>query len=266
MIDDQKFLERIFAHYGYDFRQYSSTMVSRQITHCMMRMNFSCPAELLQRMLDDSRIFTAFFGRLSISVSTMFRDPEVYKKLRKDVLPILATYPIIRIWSAGIAGGQEIYSLAILLHEAGLYHRSLIYATDFNPALVRQAKMGAFPLNNLGEFTKNYIESGGREEFSKYYTTTAQHATIIPELKNNLIFSTHNLAMDGVFNEFHLIVCRNVVIYFNETLTNQVLNLFNLSLAKRGFLWMGRKEQLQFYKSGRFYEKFGGRERIYRKV
>ncbi|MBF0427744.1 MAG: protein-glutamate O-methyltransferase CheR [Magnetococcales bacterium] len=264
-VPEEGFLNAILEHYGYDFNQYHQEMVGRQIGHCLQRMGLTTQEQLLEKLLSDATIFQAFLGRLSVSVSTMFRDPEIYNVVRRLVLPRLATYPRIRIWTAGIANGQEVYSLAILLWEAGLYQRSTIYATDLNATLVRQAQRGRFPLERMAEFTRNYWMSGGREEFSRYYVTTQEACHIIPALKQNIVFSTHNLAMDWVFNEFQWIVCRNVIIYFNQELTERVLQLFNGSLSEQGMLWLGSKERIRFYRHGCYFEPMGEEKSIFYK-
>ncbi|MBF0281241.1 MAG: protein-glutamate O-methyltransferase CheR [Zetaproteobacteria bacterium] len=258
--------DAVFSAYGYDFRDYHPASASRRIALVMKSMKITDIDQFIARLIADRLVLQAMLESLSINVTAMFRDPVVYKFLREQVLPRLATYPHIRIWSAGVAGGAEAYSLAIMLKEAGLYERSLIYATDFNAAVLKQAQHGVFALRDMAKYTQNYIEAGGTESFSNYYTTTPHLAHIDPSLKERIIFSTHNLATDGGFNEFHLIMCRNVMIYFNAKLTERALQMFNESLVHFGYLCLGTKENLKFQHAAQFFEPVTHRLKVYKKV
>ncbi|MGN7610497.1 CheR family methyltransferase [Magnetococcales bacterium HHB-1] len=259
-------VEAVQAQYGYDFRHYNISSLGRRIKWTMSQSNIDSLQQFQLRILEDPSLLRLLIRNLSINVTTMFRDPLAFLYLRENVLPVLATYPYIRIWCAGIATGEEAYTMAILLQEENLYHRALIYATDFNPAVVQHAINGRFDLERIADYTRNYIQSGGKTAFSKYYQTTTGFAHMSPELRKNIIFSTHNLVTDGIFNEFHLILCRNVLIYFNEQLTEQVISLFRESLAMRCFLFLGKKEQLQRRGVGQFFESVGSNTNIYCKL
>lgn len=258
--------DEIYQIYGQDFRNYSRSSMGRRVLVTMSQHKITDFERFLKQVTVDPELFHDLMKNLSINVTAMFRDPWVYRYLREKVIPTLATYPHIRIWSAGMARGAEPWSLAILLHEAGLGDRSLIYATDFNPAVVRQASHGVCPLENMAQYTQNYITAGGTRAFSRYYSTTEQLAHLDPKLKQNIVFSAHNLATDGVFNEFHLILCRNVLIYFDEILTDRVLHLFHDSLAHRGFLTLGSKECLRFHHAGRYFETLHDKYKVFRRL
>ncbi|HSW67823.1 MAG TPA: CheR family methyltransferase [Bacteroidales bacterium] len=202
---------------------------------------------------------------LSINVTEMFRDPEFFKKVRSEVAPILQTYPRVNIWHAGCATGEEVYSMAILLHEEDLLRRSQLYATDFNNMVLRKAKEGVYPISAIKEYTANYQKSGGKASFSDYYTARYNSVLIHSLLKHNLVFAMHNLALDGPFAEAHMIVCRNVLIYFNRVLQNKVIGTFTESLLPGGILCLGSKEDLQFSDHYRFFSTVDPVHKIYRK-
>ncbi len=258
-------LKMINTEFGYDFLSYKIESVEKRISMFLVQENFSSIAILKEELLKDPRIFERLIAKISISVSTMFRDPVVYRLMQGKVLPILATYPRIRVWSAGTGSGEEAYSIAILLKEANLYQRSLIYATDINPMVLEKAHKGIYDLDRVSEFTSNYLTAGGRESFSKYYTTSNRYAQIAPELRDNIVFATHNLAQDSVFNEFHLIVCRNVLIYFNKVLKDRTLTLMSNSLCERGYLCLGSGEELRYSKVGLYFETLDKKNKLYRK-
>lgn len=237
----QQLTSRVYELYGHDFRGYSSGTMQRQIEHTMAKYQYHDFDTFLQD-LDSPNIFACLFDRLSINVTAMFRNPQVFAYLRQEVIPKLAQNQHIRIWCAGVATGEEAWSLAILLKEAGLLHRSLIYATDFNTQVLAQAKTGEVRLSAMADYTKNYINSGGENSFSSYYTTNDTHAQFDPSLADSIIFAAHNLVTDKVFNEFHLILCRNVLIYFNPQLTHEALQVFNNSLVSGGYLLLGDQE------------------------
>ena len=197
-------------------------------------------------VVHDELYFNHFLEEVTVNVTEMFRDPIFFKSLRENVLPHLKTYPLIRIWHAGCSTGEEVYSLAILLKEEGLLERTLLYATDINQHVLEAAQSGAFSIESMTEYTRNYIKSGGKKDFSSYYSAKYGKAIFSSELKNRMVFSTHNLVTDQSFNEFNLIVCRNVLIYFNPLLQNKVVNLFNDSLSESGHLALGSKESIRF--------------------
>lgn len=211
----EKFLQEIYDKYEYDFFNYKRDSLAQRIRSFMELKNITGFDELSKNISGNPELFSQLIGKMTISVTSMFRDPETFSFLRKKILPVLATYPHIRIWSAGTGTGEEAYSLAILLMEENLYHRSLIYATDINPLVLKKAQKGVYPLCQMNKYTNNYINAGGKETFSTYFKTTCRYAKIVPELKQNIVFAVHNLTTDSVFNEFQLIMCRNVIIYFN---------------------------------------------------
>jgi chemotaxis protein methyltransferase CheR len=203
---------------------------------------------------------------LSVNVTSMFRDPSFYRTFRERVIPHLRTYPFIRIWHAGCSTGEEVYSMAILLKEEGIYERSRIYATDMSVDALRSAREGIFPLSSMKEYTNNYLQAKGKRVFSDYYTAQYDGALFDASLKMNVVFSEHNLVTDGSFNEFHVVLCRNVMIYFNRTLQERVHNLIFDSLVNFGVLGLGNKESLRFTPKEELYEPFDENDRLYRKV
>lgn len=259
-------LNAIREKYGYDFRQYTLSTLARRIEWTMLIAHCDDLQQFEQRIVQDPILLGELVKNMSINVTSMFRDPHKFRDLVQDVFPILATYPHIRIWSAGVSSGEEAYSLAILLQEAGLYERSLIYATDFNPAVLQHAFRGEIPLNRMGDYTRNYLAAGGKRAFSKYYTASDKSAHISEELKSNIVFSTHNLVTDGIFNEFHLILCRNVLIYFDTNLMDQIVSSMRKSLALRCFLFLGDKERLLKDGEASFFEQFSKTANIYRAI
>ena len=261
----ENLLQAIHDKYGYDFFNYKRESIIRRIRSFMDLVSIPHVNEFQNRVLEDSELFVQLVRRITISVTSMFRDPKVFLFLRNNVFPILATYPHIRIWSVGTGTGEEAYSLAIILKEENLYHRALIYATDINPIVLEKAHNGRYSLDRIAKYTKNYIAAGGKEAFSKYYTTTSRYANIILELKQNIVFATHNLTHDSMFNEFQLIVCRNVLIYFNKELTNNVFKLFNKSLCERGYLCLGSAEDLRFHSVERYFQCMDQEAKVYRK-
>ncbi|MCP4994006.1 MAG: protein-glutamate O-methyltransferase CheR, partial [Gammaproteobacteria bacterium] len=232
-------LDGVYKRYGYDFRDYAQGTRMRQIRERMRKEELNSVTGLLERVLHDSQCMARLVSDLSITVSQMFRDPELFKALRDNILQLLETYPFIRIWHAGCANGEEVYSLAILLHEEGLLSRCRIYATDMNEAAVLQAQRGIFPLKQMQAYTQNHLAAGGIGSFSDYYTAKYDHAIFRPWLRENIVFSQHNLTTDGTFNEFNIIFCRNVMIYFNKVLQDRVHQLFYESLTRLGYLILG---------------------------
>jgi chemotaxis protein methyltransferase CheR len=251
--------------YGYDFNDYSKASLKRRIDRLLAIDKFPSFAEFRYRIKNDEQYLKRFVEEITVNVTEMFRDTTFYKTLRTEVLPVLATYPLIRIWHAGCSTGEEVYSMAILLQEANLLHKSLLYATDINPDVLEKAKTGIFPLSEIKQYSANYIEAGGKQEFSSYYTTRYDKAIFDKNLATKMIFATHNLVSDRSFNEFQLILCRNVMIYFEKDLQDKVLHLFDQSLEKLGFLCLGAKETLRFSGIVPRYKQIG-KERIWRKV
>jgi chemotaxis protein methyltransferase CheR len=239
-------LEAIFQRYGYDFRHYARASVKRRVQRIMEKSGCARISEVIPRLLYDEAFSQTAIQEFSVSVTEMFRDPEFYRALRQIVVPYLKTYPYIRVWHAGCAMGEEVYSMAILLQEEGLYERSTIFATDFNEAVLDKAREGIYALRNIRQYTLNYMSAGGTRSFGDYYHAKYESAIMNPTLKSRITFASHNLATDGVFGELQVIFCRNVLIYFDRELQNRVLGLFAESLAPGGFLCLGSKETLQY--------------------
>jgi chemotaxis protein methyltransferase CheR len=259
-------LEGVFRHYGYDFRDYAPSSVRRRLRYLMLSESLTSISALTDRLMQDPAWLDRLLAAFSINVSAMFRDPSFYSALRQKLVPILRTYPFVRIWHAGCSTGEEVYSTAILLHETGLYDRCRVYATDINEAALRKARDGIYPLTAMKAYTANYIQAGGTSAFSEYYTAEYDNAIFRPWLRRNIVFAQHNLAMDTSFNELHLIICRNVMIYFNRALQNRVIDLFSASLVRLGFLCLGSKESLRGTGGEAAYDVLDADERIYRKV
>jgi chemotaxis protein methyltransferase CheR len=257
-------LEGVYRQYGYDFRDYAMASVRRRVRHLMREEGLATISGLQEKVLHDSRALQRFVVTLSVNVTSMFRDPTFYKALRERVVPLLRTYPKVRIWHAGCATGEEAYSFAIVLEEEGLYDRCQIYATDMNESVLKTAAAGEVPLRGMRENTANYIRSGGRRAFASFYTAVDDRAVLHPSLRRNINFAQHNLVTDRSFNEFNVVFCRNVLIYFNRQLQDRVHRLFYQSLVRFGFLALGSKETVQFTPHQSAYEDLG--ERIYRKV
>ncbi len=258
--------ELLLDQTGVDFREYSASSLRRRVVLTMVDEHLSSPDELKFWLSSDSLFAQRMLKRMTLPVTSMFRDPQFFRAVRDRVVPVLRTYPFIRVWVAGCSTGQEAYSVSILLREAGLNTRSRIYATDLSPEIVDRAREGVFPLAVMREYTRNYQESGGSAEFSDYYTADSELALMHPLLRENVVFAAHNLASDSSFNEFHLILCRNVMIYFNRELQARVHALFRASLATFGYLGLGRSETLRFSTIEYCFEDVAARERIYRKI
>ncbi len=259
-------LTDVLELYGYDFTDYSRASLKRRIGRLISLDRFPSFAEFRFRVRSDESYLRRFVEQITVNVTEMFRDPVFYQNLRTQVLPILATYPLIRIWHAGCSTGEEVYSLAILLKEANLLHKSLQYATDLNPDVLEKARKGFFPLSQMKSYSENYILSGGKTDFSTYYTAKYDFAKFDETLKEKMIFATHNLVSDRSFNEFQLILCRNVMIYFDRSLQDHVLSLFDQSLEPLGFLGLGSKETLRFSEVARKFKQLEPREKIWRKI
>lgn len=269
MISDEEYvslLHTIKDKHGHDFTEYSEASLRRRIKRFMLLEKLTEPKQLEKKLLKEDLFFESFIQELTVNFTAMFRDPKFFKSLKKNVFTRLATYPYIKIWVAGCSTGEEVYSLAILLKEANLYQRSLIYATDINTKSLQIAKEGIYPISTMKEYATGYIKSGGSKDFSDYYNAKYDSVLMDKGLRENIVFATHNLAVDKSFNEFHLIICRNVLIYFNGDLQNKVINLFYESLADLGFLGLGEKESLLFSDKIKHFEKTDSREKIYMKI
>jgi chemotaxis protein methyltransferase CheR len=258
--------EAIYLQYSYDFRDYSGASQKRRLLQAMA--HFECPtvAALQTLVLKDATLFMELLQYLTIPVSEMFRDPAFFLALRQKVIPVLQTYPSLKIWIAGCSTGEEVYSLAILLREEGLLERSLIYATDINPQALDRARRGIFTLGSIKGHTANYQQAGGKQAFSDYYSAAYDAAIFDPSLRENVTFSDHSLATDSVFSETQLVLCRNVLIYFNRSLQDRALGLFHESLCHRGFMALGSKESIQFSDYAAHFEALDKPARIFRKL
>ncbi|WP_123039308.1 CheR family methyltransferase [Cohnella candidum] len=259
-------LEGIFRQYGYDFRNYAYTSVKRRVTHRLQLEGFDTATRLLDGVLHDPEMFHRLLGDLVIPVTEMFRDPETFQAFRDGIVPELRKLPYARIWHAGCSTGEEPYSMAILLEEEGLLDKTRIYGTDISEGALEQAKDGVMPLERMQLYTQNYQASGGKRAFSEYYVSDHGLVLMKPFLRKNIVFARHNLVTDRSFNEFQVIFCRNVMIYFDTVLREHVHRLFYESLAVGGFLVLGNKESISFTPMAERYEVFDDANRIYRKV
>ncbi|GAB3700272.1 protein-glutamate O-methyltransferase CheR [Spirosoma flavus] len=258
-------LNDLLEVHGYDFTHYARASLKRRINRLMVLDKFPSFAELRYRVKSDATYIKRFVEELTVNVTEMFRDPLFYKTLREDVLPTLAAKPFIRIWHAGCSTGEEVFSMAILLQETNLFHKSLLYATDLNPDVLEKARKGIFSLAPMKQYSENYLLSGGKNDFSSYYTAQYGYVKFKEELVKKMVFSTHNLVSDRSFNEFDLILCRNVLIYFDKALQERVLNLFDDSLGSLAYLALGAKETLKFSTLQSRYKQLS-REKIWRKI
>lgn len=265
-IEIQLLLEGVFRYYGFDFRNYALASLKRRIWKVISSENLTSISGLQEKVLHDPACLGRFLIGLSVNVTSMFRDPSFFLAFRSKVVPLLRTYPYIRLWCAGCSTGEEVYSMAILLQEEGLYHRCRIYATDMNEVVLKTAKGGIFPAGLMQEYTQNYLQAGGKQSFSEYYTAAYDNAIFRSSLKENIIFSAHNLVTDGSFNEFNVILCRNVLIYFNQTLQERVHKLLYESLCMFGVLGVGHKESLKLTPYEKHYEELENREKLYRRI
>lgn len=258
-------LDDVFEQYGYDFTGYSRASLKRRVLRLFALDKFDNFIAFRYRIRHDAVYFKRFIEQLTVNVTEMFRDPDFYRALRQKVLPQLSGEPFIRIWLAGCATGEEAYSMAILLKELHLLNKSLIYATDINPAVLEKAAQAMFPIGNMQQYSENYIAAGGTKDFSSYYHANYSLAKFNDDLKTKIIFSTHNLASDHSFNEFQLILCRNVLIYFDRGLQFKVLKLFDQSLSEGGYLALGSKETIAFSTIAPRFTRLD-REKIWRKA
>ncbi|MCJ8209073.1 protein-glutamate O-methyltransferase CheR [Mucilaginibacter sp. RS28] len=258
-------LSDLLELYGYDFTDYAKASLKRRLNRLFTLDRFPSFAELRYQVRNDAEYARRCVEQITVNVTEMFRDPAFYHALRTEVLPVLATYPFIRIWHAGCSTGEEVYSMAILLKEANLLHKSLLYATDINTQVLQKAATGIFPLSQMKQYSENYIASGGKEDFSSYYTASYNSAKFDEELSRRMVFSTHNLVSESSFNQFQLIMCRNVLIYFEKELQGRVFALFDESLEKLGYLAVGSKETIKFSPIANRYRQ-ESKEKIWRKI
>jgi len=259
-------LEGIYQHYGFDFRGYAPASLKRRLWRRAHAERVNSLSALQDRVLHDAAAMERLLADLSITVTSMFRDPAFFLAFRERVVPLLHTYPFMRIWNAGCSTGEETYSLAIILREEGLYDRVRLYATDLNDTVLDHARAGRFPLERMRDYTENYISAGGKESFSVYYEAEGDQARFDPALLDQVVFAQHNLVSDGAFNHFNVIVCRNVMIYFGKSLQNRVHEVFYESLEPFGVLALGHKESIRFTGHEGSYEELDAVEKLYRKV
>jgi len=265
-IEFELILQAIYQKYGYDFRDYAKASIRRRLRYRLSRSNLKTISEMQHKLLYDKKFFDTLFLDLTINVTEMFRDPSFFKTLREIVIPELSQQPFVKIWHAGCSSGEEIYSTAILLKENGMYESSLIYATDANDAALDKAKSGIFSVDKMKDYTVNYRKSGGLASFADYYTARYDNAIMDNSLKKNIVFSNHNLVTDSVFGEMDMIMCRNVLIYFNRELQDRVFRLFRDSLRPGGFLCLGSKETIRFSSYSDDFENVVENKKIYRKI
>jgi chemotaxis protein methyltransferase CheR len=258
-------LDAILNTYHYDFRHYSKASVRRRVSAAMRAMGAHSVGELCARIAEDRAAFSDLLDFMTVPVSDMFRNPEYFVALRERVVPVLRTYPSLKLWVAGCSTGEEVYSLAVVLHEEGLLQRSLIYATDINPRSLRRAEAGIYPLGRLKRFSENYRAAGGKRSLSEYYQARHGAALFDRQLKRQVVFSDHSLATDSVFAEVQLVSCRNVLIYFDKTLQERVLGLFSAALCRRGFLGLGARETLRFSSHAAGFVELSSEARIYQR-
>ncbi|WP_282295877.1 CheR family methyltransferase [Stenotrophomonas sp. PS02289] len=259
-------LEAVYQRYHYDFRDYALASLRRRMRHAMARFECANLGDLQHRLLSEPETFAQAMQFFTVQVSEMFRDPAYFKVLREHAIPVLRTYPSIKIWIAGCSSGEEVWSLAILLQEEGLLDRAIIYATDINPEALQAAEAGAFGLDRLAQFSRNYLAAGGTGSLSDYYSSGYGSVVFDRALKRNIVFADHSLATDTVFSEVHLVSCRNVLIYFQRALQDRAIGLFHEALVHKGFLGLGSKESLQFGEHADDFEACAREQRLYRKL
>lgn len=262
----RQLLEALYQRYHYDFRQYAAASVKRRLLQAITHFQCSSLAQLTQRVLDDENAFPRLLEYLTVQVSDLFRDPEFFLTLRKQVIPLLATYPSLKLWVAGCSTGEEAYSFAILLAEEGLLERTRIYATDINDGSLRKAQQGVYSLDRMKQFTMNHRSAGGHGSLSDYYHAAHGSAVMSPKLKQHITFADHSLATDSMFSEVQLVSCRNVLIYFDKVLQDRALGLFNDALCRRGFLCLGTKESVRFSAYAHRFQELSSEQKIYRRV
>lgn len=264
-IEIQLLLEALYQNYHYDFRHYARASIKRRLVQARNQLGFGSFSAMQADILHDPSMLPRLLDYLTVQVSEMFRDPSYYRALRETVIPHLKTYPSLKVWVAGCSNGEELYSLAILFREEGLERKTLFYATDINPAALRAAEAGIYPLDQIRTFTENHQKSGGRSSLSDYYTADYGRAVFDKSLRSQVVFSDHSLVTDAVFGEMHLISCRNVLIYFDRPLQDRAIALFRDSLARKGFLGVGSKESLRFSAHASAFSEFAREEKIYQR-
>jgi len=264
-IETQLLLDAVYLKYHYDFRGYAMASLKRRLQRAMEHFGCRSISALQERLLHDAAAFPVLLDFVTLPVSEMFRDPSYFRSLREQVVPLLRTYPSLKVWVAGCSTGEEAYSLAILLKEEGLLARTLIYATDINPHRLQEAEAGVYAIDRMAGFTANHRKSGARSSLSDYYTAAYDRAVFDKSLKENVVFSDHSLATDSVFAEVQLISCRNVLIYFNRELQERAVGLFAEALCRRGFLGIGAKESLRFSRHADAFAELSREDRIYQK-
>lgn len=264
-IEIQLLLEALYQRYHYDFRQYARASIKRRLAQACLQLGFKNLSALQESVLHDPAMLPRLLDFLTVQVSEMFRDPGYFKALREKVLPHLRTYPSLKVWIAGCSAGEELYSLAILFREEGLYERTLFYATDINPQALRAAEAGVYAVDRLQKFSENHQKSGGRSSLSDYYTADSRRAVFDKRLREQVVFSDHSLVTDQVFAEMQLISCRNVMIYFDRPLQDRAIGLFRDSLARKGFLGLGSKESLRLSAHAQSFAEFDREEKIYQR-
>ena len=259
-------LEAVYLRYHYDFRGYALSSLRRRVRHAMTRFECARVSDLQHRIVHEPALFAEAVQYFTVQVSEMFRDPAYFRVLREEVLPVLTTYPSIKVWVAGCSSGEEVWSLAILLAEEGLLERTMISATDINPEALEKAQQGTYRAERIVQFSRNYVAAGGRGSLSDYYTSAYGNAIFDRRLIKQVVFADHSLATDSVFSEVHLVSCRNVLIYFNSALQDRAVGLFRDALVRKGFLGIGSKESLQFGAHAQMFEPFAPAERIYQRT
>jgi len=264
-LEVQLLLEALFQRYHYDFRHYARASIKRRLTQARTQLGFSTISAMQDRVLHDPSMLPRLLDYLTVQVSEMFRDPSYFRALREKVLPHLGTYPSLKVWIAGSSTGEEVYSLAILFKEEGLYDRTIFYATDINPEALAAAEAGVYAMDRIRKFTENHQKSGGKSSLSDYYTAAYGRAVFDKSLRSRVVFSDHSLVTDAVFAEMHLISCRNVMIYFDRPLQDRAIGLFRDSLTRKGFLGLGSKESLRFSAHANAFSEFVGGEKIYQR-
>jgi chemotaxis protein methyltransferase CheR len=264
--DIEIILTEIFKNTGYDFKDYSAVIVKRRLQRRLIFEGMSSLRELIHKIQNEPNYAFHLVSDFSINVTEMFRDPHLFKFFRERVIPNLKEQEFIRIWAAGCSTGEEVFSLAILLYEEGLYDRCRIYATDMNESIILQAKTGRVFMKKMQEYSNNYITAAGTESLNQYFYLKEESLYLRPDLMRNILFSHHNLVTDRSFNEFHVIFCRNVLIYFNQSLRNHVHSLLYESLALNGYLVLGDRETIRFTKHAPHYSNLSPRQRIYKRI
>jgi chemotaxis protein methyltransferase CheR len=264
-IESRLLVDAIYLKYHYDFRAYAGASMKRRLNAAMAHFGCATLSRLQDKVLHEPALFPRLLDFLTVQVSEMFRDPAYFLAMRESVVPLLRTYPSLKLWVAGCSTGEEAYSIAILLREEGLLERSQIYATDINPQALKQAEAGIYEVDRIAAFTENHRRSGARSSLSDYYTAAYGRAAFDKSLKKHIVFSDHSLATDSVFAEMQLVSCRNVLIYFDRALQDRALGLFAESLCRKGFLGVGAKESLRFSAQSGAFDELVPKERIYQK-